>query len=231
MIDIRLNENRGHANHGWLDTRFSFSFADYYDPAHMGFRSLRVINEDRIAPGAGFGTHPHRDMEILSYVLRGELAHQDSLGSGGVLRHGEVQFMSAGTGIRHSEANPSPAETTHMLQIWLLPNQKGLQPKYEQRTFPIASQPDTLHLIASRDGRQGSFLIRSDAEMYAGRLTAGCTLRQDLTGRHGWLQVASGELTLNGQPLRAGDGAAIREEDRLTIAAQADAEILLFDLE
>lgn len=230
MVDIRLNKDRGHANHGWLDTYFSFSFADYYDPAHMGFRALRVINEDKIAPSMGFGTHPHRDMEILSYVLSGEIAHKDSLGSGGILKHGEVQFMSAGTGIRHSEANPSPTETTHMLQIWLLPNQAGLDPKYEQKKFPISAQPDQLHLIASRDGREGSFLIRSNAEFYAGKLSAGTKLQQNLAGQHGWLQVASGELAVNGHTLQAGDGAAISDEPQLDIAATQNAELLLFDL-
>lgn len=230
MLDIRLNEDRGHANHGWLDTHYTFSFSDYYDPAHMGFRALRVINENHIAPGMGFGTHPHKDMEILSYVLSGELGHKDSLGSGGVLRHGEVQFMSAGTGIRHSEANPSRTDATHLLQIWLLPNRAGLDPKYEQNKFPIAEQPDRLHLIASRDGREGSFQIRSDAEFYAGKLTAGTKLQQKLAGKHGWLQVASGELDVNGSKLRAGDGAAISEEPQIDILATKDAEVLLFDL-
>ncbi len=231
MLNIRSNEDRGHANHGCLDTHFTFSFADYYDPAHMGFRALRVINEDFIAPGRGFGTHPHQDMEILSYVLSGELGHKDSLGSGGVIRNGDVQFMSAGTGIRHSEANPSPTETTHMLQIWLLPSQTGLDPKYGQKQFPIASKVNQLHLIASRDGREGSFLIRSEAEMYAGKLTAGTTLEQKLTGRHGWLQVAAGEITVNQQTLHTGDGVAISDEASVRIAAITDAEILLFDLE
>lgn len=230
MLNIRLNEDRGHANHGWLDTRFTFSFADYYDPAHMGFRALRVINEDFIAPGMGFGTHPHRDMEILSYVLSGELGHKDSLGSGGVIRHGEVQFMSAGTGIRHSEANPSPTETTHMLQIWLQPNQMGLNPKYEQKVFPIENKPNELHLIASRDGRNGSFLIRSDAEVYAGKLAAGTTVDEKLSGNHGWLQVAVGDVTVNGKTLHAGDGLAIENEVFAHITAISDAEILLFDL-
>ena len=230
MLNIRYNDDRGHANHGWLDTHYTFSFSDYYDPAHMGFRSLRVINEDFIAPGMGFGTHPHRDMEILSYVLSGELGHKDSLGSGGVIRHGEIQFMSAGTGIRHSEANPSSTEPTHMLQIWLLPNKTGLDPKYEQKVFPIQNQPNRLHLIASRDGREGSFLIRSEAEMYAGELQAGTTLDQKLAGNHGWLQVAAGEITVNGQTLHAGDGAEISEEASVQVAAVTDAELLLFDL-
>jgi quercetin 2,3-dioxygenase len=230
MLDIRLNEDRGHANHGWLDTHFTFSFSNYYDPEHMGFRALRVINEDFIAPGRGFGAHPHQDMEILTYVLSGELGHKDSLGSGGVIRHGEVQFMSAGTGIRHSEANPSPTETTHMLQIWLLPNRTGLDPKYEQKVFPIETQPNRLHLIASRDGRDGSFLIRSDAEVYAGKLEGGTTVDQILTGNHGWVQVAVGEVTVNGKTLQAGDGLAIDGEGWVQIVATDKAEILLFDL-
>jgi hypothetical protein len=230
MLNIRLNEDRGHANHGWLDTHFTFSFANYYDPEHIGFRALRVINEDFIAPGMGFGTHPHKDMEILSYVLSGELGHKDSLGSGGVVRHGDVQFMSAGTGIRHSEANPSSTETTHMLQIWLLPNQNGLDPKYEQKTFPIDTQPNRLHLIASRDGRYGSFIIRSDAEVYAGKLDGGTTVDQTLTGNHGWVQVAAGEVTVNGKTLQAGDGLAIDGEGWVQIIATDKAEILLFDL-
>ncbi len=230
MMDIRFSEDRGHANHGWLNTHYTFSFSDYHDPAHMGFRSLRVINEDFIAPGKGFGTHGHSDMEILSYVLSGELGHRDSLGSGGVLKHGEVQFMSAGTGIRHSEANPSVETTTHMLQIWLLPNRAGLDPKYEQRFFPIASEPDQLHLIASRDGRDGSFLIHSDAEMYAGQLLPGTEFRQTLSGRNGWVQVASGEIAVNGRALHAGDGAGISDEESIKIGVVKDAEILLFDL-
>lgn len=230
MLDIRLNHHRGHANHGWLDTHYTFSFSDYYDPAHMGFRALRVINEDIIAPGQGFGTHGHQDMEILSYVLSGELGHKDSLGSGGVLRHGEVQFMSAGTGIRHSEENPSKETAVHLLQIWLLPNQAGLDPYYGQKIFPLNRQPDQLHLIASRNGREGSFLIHSDAEMYAGKLLVGTEFRQQLTGRHGWVQVASGEIAVNGYPLHVGDGIAISDEDSIKIGVVRDAEILLFDL-
>jgi redox-sensitive bicupin YhaK (pirin superfamily) len=230
MTNIRLNEDRGHANHGWLDTHFTFSFSNYYDPDHMGFRALRVINEDFIAPGRGFGAHPHQDMEILSYVLSGELGHKDSLGSGGVIRHGEVQFMSAGTGIRHSEANLSSSETTHMLQIWLLPNRTGLDPKYEQKVFPIETQPNQLHLIASRDGRNKSFLIRSDAEVYAGKLDSGTIVDQTLTGNHGWVQVAVGEVTVNGKTLQTGDGLAIDGEGWVQIVATEKAEILLFDL-
>lgn len=230
MLDIRLSNDRGHADHGWLDTHYTFSFSDYHDSAHMGFRALRVINEDTIAPGRGFGTHPHRDMEILSYVLSGELGHKDSLGSGGVLKHGEVQFMSAGTGIRHSEANPSPDTATHMLQIWLLPNRAGLDPKYEQKSFPVTSDSNHLHLIASHDGRDGSFLIRSDVEMYAGKLSAGTELVQKLKGGNGWLQVASGTILLNDKELHAGDGAAIQDETQIMLKTNNGAEVLLFDL-
>ena len=230
MLKTRLDEDRGHANRGWLDSHFSFSFADYTDPQHMGFRSLRVINEDFIAPGMGFGTHGHRDMEILSYVLDGELEHKDSLGSGGVLRPGEVQFMSAGTGVRHSEFNPSAAKTGHLLQIWLLPNKMNLQPMYDQKQFPISEQPDKLHLIASRDGRDGSFPIRSDAEFYAGKLSAGTKLEQPLQLGHGWLQVARGDISVNGLALKAGDGVAISDEKQLQLATDAGAEVLLFDL-
>lgn len=230
MINTRFNKDRGHANHGWLDTRFTFSFADYHDPKYMGFRALRVINEDFIAPGMGFGTHGHRDMEILSYVLDGELEHKDSLGSGGVLRPGEVQFMSAGTGVRHSEFNPSTTETSHLLQIWLLPNQMGLAPQYGQKIFPIAAETNRLHLIASQDGREGSFAIRSDAEFRAGTLEAGVRLDVPLPLGHGWLQVARGALSVNGVALTAGDGAAITDEKQVHLATDAGAEILLFDL-
>lgn len=230
MLDFRLSGDRGYANHGWLDTHYTFSFSDYYDPAHMGFRALRVINEDTIAPGRGFGTHGHQDMEILSYVLSGELGHKDSLGSGGVLKHGEVQFMSAGTGIRHSEMNPSKESAVHLLQIWLLPNQTGLEPNYGQKFFPINRHPNQMHLIASRDGRADSFLIHSDAEMYAGKLLAGTEFRHAFSSRYGWVQVASGEIAINGRALNAGDGVAISEEDSIRIGAKTDAEILLFDL-
>ena len=230
MLITRLDKDRGHANHGWLDSRFSFSFADYMDPEHMGFRALRVINEDYIAPSMGFGTHGHRDMEILSYVLDGELEHKDSLGSGGVLRPGEVQFMSAGTGVRHSEFNPSATTTGHLLQIWFLPNRMNLKPEYDQKKFPIFDKPDTLHLIASQDGRDGSFLIRSDAEFYAGKLSAGTKLEQPLKLGNGWLQVARGDVSVNGIALHAGDGVAISDEKQLQLATDAGAEVLLFDL-
>lgn len=231
MLEIRRSGERGHGRHGWLDSYHTFSFADYHDPAHMGFRALRVINEDKIAPGRGFGTHGHQDMEILTYVLSGELAHKDSLGPGGLLKHGEVQHMSAGTGIRHSETNPSRETTTHMMQIWLLPNQTGVTPSHEQKLFPIGERPDRLQLIASRDGREGSFAIRSDAEVYAGVLLAGTHFRQAFRTKNGWIQVAAGEIAVNGQPLRQGDGVAITDEDSVRIGAETDAEILVFDLD
>jgi redox-sensitive bicupin YhaK (pirin superfamily) len=232
MFNIRSNKDRGHAHHGWLDTHYSFSFADYFDPENMGFRALRVINEDRIAPGRGFGTHGHQNMEILTYMLGGTLEHKDSLGSGGLLRPGDVQFMSAGSGVRHSEINPSPEETAYLLQIWLLPNQQGLDPLYGQKRFPIAEQPNRLHAIATRDGRAGSFLIRTDAEVAAARLDPGASLTVPLALGYGWLQVARGALTLHGAALTAGDGVAITAEPQVTLQADAKegAEFLLFDL-
>ena len=232
MFDIRYNKDRGHANHGWLDTYYSFSFADYFDPEQMGFRALRVINEDRIAPSKGFGTHGHRDMEILTYMLGGTLEHKDSLGSGGQLHPGDVQFMSAGSGVRHSEFNPSAEETAYLLQIWLLPNRQGLDPLYGQKRFPIAEQPNRLHPIATRDGREGTFLIRTDAEVSAARLEPGASLTAPLHLGHGWLQVARGALTVDGTALAAGDGVAITAEPQLTLQAdaKAGAEFLLFDL-
>ena len=232
MLDIRFNKDRGHANHGWLDTYYSFSFADYFDPEQMGFRALRVINEDRIAPGKGFGTHGHRDMEILTYMLGGTLEHKDSLGSGGLLRPGEVQFMSAGSGVRHSEFNPSAEETAYLLQIWLLPNQQGLDPLYGQKRFPILEQPNRLHQIATRDGRDGTFLIRTDAEVAAARLEPGASLTVPLALGNGWLQVARGALTVNGEPVAQGDGVAITAESQVNLRADAKSgvEILLFDL-
>lgn len=230
MLKIRLDGDRGHENRGWLHSRFTFSFSHYMDPEQMGFRALRVINEDRIAPGTGFGTHGHRDMEILSYVLEGELEHKDSLGTGGILSPGEVQYMSAGTGVRHSEFNPSATGASHLLQIWLLPNRMALTPQYDQKKFPIQEQPDTLHLLASQDGRAGSFLVPSDAELYAGKLSAGTMLEQPLRLGHGWLQVARGALIVNGVALQAGDGLAISDEKKVRLATSAGAEVLLFDL-
>ncbi|WP_119458253.1 pirin family protein [Rhodospirillaceae bacterium SYSU D60014] len=232
MIAVRKADERGVANFGWLNSRHSFSFGHYHDPAHMGFRSLRVINEDRVVPGAGFDTHGHRDMEIISYVLDGALAHKDSLGTGSTIRPGEVQRMSAGTGIRHSEFNASKTEPVHFLQIWILPERDSLDPGYEQREFPLAEKKGRLRLVASRDGRDGSVTMHQDADLYASVLAAGETVTHRLApGRHGWLQVARGTVTLNGESLAQGDGAAISDLRDLAIAAQEDSEVLLFDLE
>jgi redox-sensitive bicupin YhaK (pirin superfamily) len=231
MITLRPSNERGHADRGWLDTYHTFSFADYNDPRFMGFRALRVINEDRVQPGGGFGTHPHRDMEILTYVLEGALEHKDSLGTGSVIRPGDVQRMSAGTGIRHSEFNPSATEPVHLLQIWLLPERQGLQPEYEQRAFPEEGRRGRLQLLASRDGRDGAVTIHQDAELYAASLEKGESVTHRLRpGRHAWVQVARGAATLNGHALRAGDGAAVQEEAALELTADEKAEILVFDL-
>jgi len=231
MLSIRPAAQRGHANHGWLDSNFSFSFADYYDPAHMGFRALRVINEDVVAPQRGFGKHPHRDMEILSYVLSGAIQHEDSMGSREILRPGELQHMSAGSGVRHSEMNPSSTDPFHMLQIWLMPNALGIEPKYEQKRFPIQSEPNQLHLLASKDARDGSFLIHSDAELSATSLTAGGSVSHTFRGNYGWLQVARGAVTVSGTTLKAGDGLQLASEPTLTVSSQDGGEFLLFDLD
>ncbi len=231
MIMRRLARERGHAQHGWLESYHTFSFADYYDPRHMGFRTLRVINEDRVQPGRGFGTHPHRDMEILSYVLEGALEHRDSLGTGSVIRPGEVQRMSAGTGVTHSEFNHSPSELVHFLQIWILPERTGLAPSYEQRAFPAPEKQGQLRLVASRDGREGSVTIHQQVDLYVTVLAPGATVTQRLPpGRSAWVQVARGTLRLNDTPLLAGDGAAVSGETVLTVTAQDQSEVLLFDL-
>jgi redox-sensitive bicupin YhaK (pirin superfamily) len=231
MITVRKAEERGHANHGWLNSYHTFSFANYYDPAHMGFRHLRVINEDRVRAGMGFGTHPHRDMEIISYVLEGALEHKDSLGNGSIIRPGDVQRMSAGTGITHSEYNPSPSELVHLLQIWILPAEKGLQPSYEQKMYSPEEKRGDFRLIASRDGRDGSVTVHQDMDLYAIVLSAGeRAVREIRPHRHAWVQVARGEIALNGAVLKAGDGAAISEENRLAVEAKDTAEVLLFDL-
>jgi redox-sensitive bicupin YhaK (pirin superfamily) len=231
MITRRPATERGQADHGWLDSRHTFSFADYYDEAHMGFRALRVINEDRVQPGHGFGTHQHRDMEIISYVLDGALAHRDSMGTGSTITVGDVQRMSAGTGVRHSETNPSSTSPVHFLQIWLLPERRGLEPGYEQKRFELEEKRGTLRLIASRDGRDGSITVHQDVDLYAGMFAPGVGARLELRpGRHAWLQVARGALRLNGDPLQQGDGAAISDEAALDIVATEDAEILVFDL-
>ncbi len=230
MMTLRPASERGHANHGWLDSYFSFSFADYYDPAHMGFRALRVINEDVFEAQRGFGKHPHRDMEILSYVLEGAVQHEDSMGSRETLRPGELQHMSAGSGVLHSEMNPSQTDAVHMLQIWLMPNQRGIAPKYEQKRFTVQEQPDTLHLLASGDGRDGSFLIHSDAELLAARLTPGNTVAHTFRNPYGWLQVARGSVEVAGATLKAGDGLKLEGEKALEIGSQGGGEFLLFDL-
>src|SRR5271169_1010012 len=218
MMKLRRADDRGHAQHGWLDSRHSFSFADYYDPAQMGFRALRVINEDRVQPGAGFGTHPHRDMEILSYVLEGGLAHKDSMGTGSTIRPGDVQRMSAGTGVTHSEYNASASEPVHFLQIWLLPERPGLAPGYEQKHFEAPGRQGRLKLLASRAGTDGSLTIHQDVRLYGGLLGKGQRAELALAqGRHAWVQVARGTVTVNGETLRAGDGAAVSAEPRLAL--------------
>ena len=224
MIRIRKAGERGHFDHGWLDTYHTFSFADYYDPEFMGFRALRVINEDRVEPGRGFGTHSHRDMEIVTYVLDGELEHRDNMGTGSVIRPGEVQRMSAGTGVLHSEVNPSRSNPVHLLQIWILPDRRGIKPEYEQKTFPDTGK---LRLVASGDGAEGSLKIHQDAKLFAGKL--GSVQYEIAAGRYAWLQVARGTVDINGQKLNAGDGAAIEDEHTLTLRGD-NAEILLFDL-
>lgn len=231
MITIRHRDERGRADFGWLDSRHTFSFGQYRDPRHMGFRSLRVINEDRVAPGQGFATHGHADMEIISYVLTGKLEHKDSLGTGAVIQPGEVQRMTAGTGVTHSEYNPSPTESVHFLQIWIVPEVKNLQPGYEQRAFASAEKQGVLRLVASRDGRGGSVTVHQDADLYVSHLRAGDTVMHSLRpGRHGWLQVVDGAVTLGGQAMMAGDGAAISDVSRIEIGADTGAEVLLFDL-
>ena len=231
MIRVRRSGERGQFDHGWLDTRHTFSFAGYYDPAQMGFRALRVINEDRIRPGQGFGTHGHRDMEIVTYVLEGALAHRDSLGTGSVLRAGELQRMTAGTGITHSEFNASATEPVHLYQIWLRPEREGLEPSYEQRAIPGSETRGRLRLVAAPDGRDGALVIRQDARLYLASLEAGQEVEHGLRpGRHAWVQVLRGGLDLDGQALSAGDGAAISDATGLAIRAAGPAEVLLFDL-
>ena len=233
MISIRPSAERGHANHGWLDTQYSFSFSDYYDPRNMGFRDLRVINEDVISAGRGFGKHPHRDMEILTYVVNGELTHHDSMGRGATLRRHDVLRMSAGTGIMHSEVNQSK-EPVHLLQIWILPWAEGLKSSYEDRTFPVEQKANQLRLIASDDGRDGSTKINQDATVYASLLDGGKSVALELKpDRHAWVQLISGQLDVNGSKLEPGDGAAISDETVLRIAnagRNGTAEFLVFDL-
>ena len=231
MILVRKSNDRGHADHGWLDSRFTFSFADYYDPQHVQFRTLRVMNDDRIAGGGGFPTHPHRDMEIVTYVLAGALAHKDSMGNGSVIKPGDVQYMSAGTGVAHSEFNASDSETAHLYQIWMFPDQKGYKPVYDQKHFTSADKRGKLRLVVSPDGRDGSVQIRQDNELYATVLAPGESVQHALKpDRHAYVQVARGSVTLNGQPLDTGDGAAISAEKSLQLTGVNDAEVLLFDL-
>ena len=234
MITLRAAKDRGHANHGWLDSHHTFSFADYQDAKHMGFRALRVINEDRVAAGKGFGTHAHRDMEIVSYVLDGELAHRDSMGTGSVIRPGDVQRMSAGSGVSHSENNPSPTAGVHFLQIWLIPREQGIAPSYEQKTFTAADKSGVLKLVASPTGEAGSVVVHTDAKMYAGLLASHQRAELPLAaGRHAWVHVARGRAKVNGHQLGAGDAVALSDESKVVVEGIADGdagEVLVFDL-
>jgi len=231
MITIRPANERGGGNHGWLNTKHTFSFSDYWDPKWMGFRSLRVINEDHVAPNTGFPTHPHRDMEIITYVLEGKLEHKDSLGTGSIILPGDGQRMTAGTGIRHSEFNPSTTEPVHLLQIWIQPERAALVPSYEQKSFPEAEKRGKLRLIASRDAADGSVKINQDAKLCVSLLKPEEEVAHEFaSGRSGWLQVARGAVTLNGKQLNQGDGAAITEEQKVAIKGREGAEVLLFDL-
>lgn len=230
-LTLRLAEERGSASLGWLQSKHTFSFGHYYDPNQIGFGPLRVINEDRVAPGGGFPTHPHADMEIISYVLEGALEHKDSLGTGSVIRPGDVQRMSAGTGVRHSEYNSSDKEPVHFLQIWIVPERDGIEPSYEQKTFSDDEKRGRLRLIASKDGRDGSLVVHQDANLYAALLGEGESVQHELAqGRGAWVQVTKGRVSLNGKPLKAGDGASVSTAGALEITGIEDAEILAFDL-
>ena len=233
MLTVRPSGERGRADHGWLDSRHTFSFADYYDPQHMGFRNLRVINEDRVRGGSGFGTHPHRDMEIISYVLEGALEHRDSLGTGSVIREGDVQRMSAGRGVTHSEYNASRSDAVHFLQIWIVPSQRGIEPSYEQRSFTAEEKRGQLRLVASPDGSDGSVSIHSDALLFAGLFARGEHDERGLSaGRNAWVQVIRGRVRVNGQELKTGDGAALTDEPSVRVEGVDEevAEVLVFDL-
>jgi redox-sensitive bicupin YhaK (pirin superfamily) len=231
MMNIRPATERGHAQHGWLDSHHTFSFADYFDPEHMGFRALRVINEDRVEAAQGFGRHPHRDMEIISYVLEGALEHKDSMGTGSVIKPGDVQKMSAGTGVAHSEFNASKEEPVHFLQIWIQPTQRGLQPSYEQKPFSREEKQGRLRIVASPDGRDGSVTINSDAVVHAGIFDKGESSELPLAnGRHAWVHVARGKVRVNGKDLQAGDGAALSDEPAVKIEGTEGGEVLVFDL-
>ena len=230
MINVIKSNERGHANHGWLDSYHSFSFADYYNPERVSYRTLRVINDDLIMPGMGFGTHPHRDMEIISYVLSGALQHKDSLGNGRVIRAGEFQYMSAGSGVQHSEYNPSKTEPTRLIQIWINPDQKGLKPGYAEKKLTTA-ETGKLHLVTSQSGRNDSIVIHQDADLWLGKLEAGQSVNHTpAPGRHVWLHVAEGEIVLNGKTLSGGDAAAVDHEAGLQISANKSSQVLLFDL-
>jgi redox-sensitive bicupin YhaK (pirin superfamily) len=230
-MNIRRASDRGHADHGWLSSFHTFSFADYHDPKHMGFRALRVINEDRVAPAKGFGTHGHKDMEIISYVLEGKLEHKDSMGTNGVILPGDVQRMSAGTGVRHSELNGSPSELVHFLQIWIMPDKVNHEPGYEQKNFTAAEKRGRLRLVASPDGREGTVSIHQDAKLYAGLFDKDESATFELAaGRHAWVHVAKGSVTVNGEALNAGDAAAIDDAGKIEISQGNDAEVLVFDL-
>jgi hypothetical protein len=230
MMIIRKSNERGHAEHGWLDTFHTFSFADYYDPKWMGFRSLRVINDDLVMPGMGFGTHPHRDMEIVTYVLAGALQHRDSMGNGRVIKPGEFQYMAAGTGVEHSEFNPSNTEATRLLQIWIVPDAKGVKPRYAEKNLAKAAT-GTLHLVASKTGRDSSMEIHQDADLLLAKLDPGQSVKHTLAkGRHAWVHVAEGEVTVNGRQLSGGDAAALSDETALEIGASKPSQVLLFDL-
>lgn len=231
MIRIRKANERGHFNFGWLDTYHTFSFGDYYDPSFMGFSSLRVINEDFVHAGRGFPTHSHRDMEIITYILEGALQHKDSMGTGSVIRPGDVQRMTAGTGVSHSESNPSTKDSVHLLQIWIMPNERGLKPSYEQKVFSEEQKQGKLCLIASETGRDGSVKIHQDANVYAAILDEGQTVSHQLSpGRHAWLQVARGAIRINGDTLNQGDGAAVSDLSKIDVLGSQRSEILLFDL-
>jgi len=230
MITIRKSNERGHAEHGWLDTYHSFSFADYYDPQWMGFRSLRVINDDLIMPGMGFGTHPHQNMEIITYMLGGSLEHKDSMGNGRVIRAGEVQYMAAGSGVRHSEFNPSQTEAAHLLQIWIVPEANGVKPRYAEKSLRDAA-PGKFHLVTSKTGRDASIAIHQDVDLWLAKLDVGQQVTHSLANdRNAWLHVAEGEITLNGKILSGGDAAAISRESKLELTANKSSQILLFDL-
>jgi redox-sensitive bicupin YhaK (pirin superfamily) len=231
MIKIRRAKERGHANHGWLDSHHTFSFADYHDPEHMGFRALRVINDDRVKGGMGFGTHGHRDMEIISYVLEGALAHKDSMGTADTIRPGDVQRMSAGTGVMHSEFNASKSELVHFLQIWLLPDQRGIKPSYEQKRFSDEEKAGQLRLVASPTAADGSLQIHTDARVYAGVFGKGQTAALPLAaGRHAWVHVARGEVKVNGELVKDGDGVALSGEPAVSVEGTTSGEVLVFDL-